>query len=158
MPSDALNVDVAKPNIEQVDQLIALARRRLGLRQWERCNLPIGGSQLGYELFMALGPVWHAGANERSHFLKQLYLTLPYSEKGVRLHLRRLELTGWVTVSKKQGGGRNSKVSLSPRYWALMATYASECDRHNFSYVEEGPESIFPIQQEVVSMTSASSL
>jgi len=155
MPPDATDVDAARPKLEQVDQLIQLARHRLWLRQWERCNLPIGGSQLGYELFMALGPVWHAGADQRSHFLKQLYLALPYSEKGVRLHLRRLELMGWVTVSKKQGGGRNSKVSLSPRYWELMATYASECDRRDFSYAEEGSESIFPIQQDVVSKNAA---
>ena len=136
-PSAAIELSPDKPGLEAVDLLVELAKRRLALRQWERCNLPIDGSQLGFELFMALGPVWVEGLHERSHFLKQLYLTLPYSEKGVHLHLRRLELSGWLTVCKVGVGGRTSRVDLSPRYWQLMASYAIECELRGFANMTE---------------------
>ena len=109
--------------------LISLARRRLALRHWERRHLPIDNSQLGYELLMAIGPLSSLGELAHGQFLKQLYLALPYSEKGIRLHLRRLELTGWVTVCKTGKGSRTSRVEITDRYWLLMESYARECDR-----------------------------
>ena len=113
----------------ELDLLISMTRRRLALRHWERLHLPIDNSQLGYELLMAIGPLSILGTLAHGQFLKQLYLALPYSEKGIRLHLRRLELTGWVNVLKTGKGSRTSRVELTDRYWLLMESYARECDR-----------------------------
>jgi hypothetical protein len=52
---------------------------------------------------------------------------LPYSEKGVRLHLRRLEITGWITVSKAGSDTRSTQVELSEAYWRLLGVYAAHC-------------------------------
>ena len=113
----------------ELDLLISMTRRRLALRHWERLHLPIDNSQLGYELLMAIGPLSILGTLAHGQFLQQLYLALPYSEKGIRLHLRRLELTGWVNVLKTGKGSRTSRVELTDRYWLLMESYARECDR-----------------------------
>ena len=103
------------------------AERCLALREWERHHLPFGDSRLGYELFMNLPRIAAAGDSERQGFLKRLYLTLPYSEKGVRIHLRRLEAEGWITVHKAGKDMRSAQVELSARYWWLLAEYAERC-------------------------------
>ncbi len=103
------------------------AERCLALRDWERHHLPFGDSKLGYELFMNLPRIAASGDCERLGFLKRLYLTLPYSEKGVRIHLRRLEAEGWITVHKAGKDMRSAQVELSARYWWLLAEYAERC-------------------------------
>ena len=104
-----------------VAALMALARRSVAMRHWEREHLPIHASQLGFELFMTLPLLFTAGWRDRTGLLKQLYLMLPYSEKGVRLHLRRLETAGWVTVAKTAATrGRRSLSSA----WAIGECWA----------------------------------
>ena len=110
-----------------VAALMALARRSVAMRHWEREHLPIHASQLGFELFMTLPLLFTAGWRDRTSLLKQLYLMLPYSEKGVRLHLRRLEITGWITVSEAGSDTRSTQVELSEAYWRLLGVYAAHC-------------------------------
>jgi len=113
------------PAVARLVGLMALARRSVAMRHWEREHLPIHGSQLGFELFMTLPQLFTAGIRDRTGLLKQLYLMLPYSEKGVRLHLRRLEMTGWITVSKAGSDTRSTQVELSEAYWRLLGVYAA---------------------------------
>ena len=115
------------PAVVSLVDLTALARRSVVMRHWERDHLPIHASQLGFELFMTLPQLFTAGSRDRTGLLKQLYLMLPYSEKGVRLHLRRLEMTGWITVAKTGRDTRSARVELSPRYWQLLGSYAEHC-------------------------------
>jgi hypothetical protein len=115
------------PDSAAVAELMALARRSVAMRHWEREHLPIHASQLGFELFMTLSQLFTAGTRDRTGLLKQLYLMLPYSEKGVRLHLRRLEMTGWITVSKAGSDTRSTQVELSEAYWRLLGVYAAHC-------------------------------
>jgi hypothetical protein len=115
------------PDPAAVAALMALARRSVAMRHWEREHLPIHVSQLGFELFMTLPQLFTAGTRDRTGLLKQLYLMLPYSEKGVRLHLRRLEITGWITVSKAGSDTRSTQVELSEAYWRLLGVYAAHC-------------------------------
>ncbi len=110
-----------------VAALMALARRSVAMRHWEREHLPIHASQLGFELFMTLPQLFTAGFRDRTSLLKQLYLMLPYSEKGVRLHLRRLEITCWITVDKTGSDTRSAQVELSQGYWQLLGVYAAHC-------------------------------
>ena len=107
--------------------MMALARRSVAMRHWEREHLPIHGSQLGFELFMTLPQLFTAGSRDRTGLLKQLYLMLPYSEKGVRLHLRRLEITGLIAVGKTSRDTRSTQVALSEEYWRLLGLYAAHC-------------------------------
>ena len=130
----ALQDSAAEPaEISQVPEpagvaaLMALAQRRVAMRHWECEHLPIHDSQLGFELFMTLPQLFTAGIRDRTGLLKQLYLMLPYSEKGVRLHLRRLEITGWITVGKTGSDTRSTQVELSEAYWRLLGVYASHC-------------------------------
>jgi hypothetical protein len=116
---------VPDPAPAAVAELMALARRSVAMRHWEREHLPIHASQLGFELFMTLPQLFTAGTRDRTGLLKQLYLMLPYSEKGVRLHLRRLEMTGWITVSKACSDTRSTQVELSEAYWRLLGVYAA---------------------------------
>ena len=102
-----------------------LAQHGLALRQWERQHLPTEGTQLGYEVFMKLAElVATDGGDRQAGLLKRLYLALPYSEKGIRLHLRRLETTGWISVHKIGEDGRAVRVELSSAYWGLLSAYA----------------------------------
>ena len=110
-----------------VAALMALARRSVAMRHWEREHLPIHASQLGFELFMTLPQLFTAGIRDRTGLLKQLYLMLPYSEKGVRLHLRRLEMAGWIAFGKTGSDTRSTQVELSPAYWRLLGVYAAHC-------------------------------
>lgn len=104
-----------------------LAQHGLAMRQWERQHLPTEGTQLGYEVFMKLAElVATDGASCQAGLLKRLYLALPYSEKGIRLHLRRLEATGWITTHKMGDEGRAVRIALSPAYWQLMHAYAAQ--------------------------------
>lgn len=114
----------------QRDEIAGIASRSLALRQWERQHLPTEASQVGFELFMSLAQWSARGLTDRSSLLKQLYLALPYSEKGVRLHLRRLEATGWITVYRTREDSRAARVELSDKYWRVLADYAQEWQRH----------------------------
>jgi DNA-binding MarR family transcriptional regulator len=116
-----------EPVNARCELLVDLAKRQLALRDWERQHLPIEASQLGYELFLVLAKLSMAGWRDRSGLLKQLYLALPYSEKGIRLHLRRLEETGWLKVSRSGKDGRVVQIELSARYWQLLGDYGEQC-------------------------------
>ena len=101
-----------------------IAARALALRAWEREHMPAEGSVLGFDLFMSLAQ-WSAdGAADCAVLLKRLYLDLPYSEKGLRLHLRQLEADGWLVVQRANGDLRAAQVELSEKGWALLSAYA----------------------------------
>lgn len=101
-----------------------IAQHGLAMRQWEREHLPTADSQLGYEVFMKLAEL--VASTGQGSLLKQLYLALPYSEKAIRLHLRRLESAGWITVKRTGDDGRAAQFALSNSYWRLLETYATQ--------------------------------
>lgn len=107
------------------EHIVKLAQHGLALRQWERQHLPTEDSQLGYEVFLKLAELVAGGNPGQPSLLKQVYLGLPYSEKGIRLHLRRLEDSGWITVSKASADARAAQVDLSADYWELLNHYAA---------------------------------
>lgn len=124
--STALQLLIDIQDVTSVD-IARLAQHSLALRQWERQHLPTEGTQLGYEVFMKLAElVATDGADCNAGLLKRLYLALPYSEKGIRMHLRRLEATGWITTHKIGGEGRAVRIELSSAYWWLMTAYAAQ--------------------------------
>jgi hypothetical protein len=113
--------------------IVKLAQHGLALRQWEREHLPTGDSQLGYEVFMKLAELVASNGAGQASLLKQLYLALPYSEKGIRLHLRRLEATGWIAIQKAGQDLRSAQIELSHDYWSKLAAYFEEFQRLDLS-------------------------
>ena len=131
MTSTARGNDDALPSEVEESSLIAVAnvaRASLALRRWEMENLPSNGSHLGFELFMTL-VLEAATRNHQGVMLKHLYLGLPFSEKGLRLHIRRLEIQGWIKVEKANADFRSSRVELSHRSWMLVEKYAETASK-----------------------------
>lgn len=127
MTSTARGNDDALPSEVKESSLIAVAnvaRASLALRRWEMENLPSNGSHLGFELFMTL-VLEAATRNHQGVMLKHLYLSLPFSEKGLRLHIRRLEAEGWIGVQHAEDDYRSSRVQVNQRSWSLVEEYKS---------------------------------
>ena len=113
------------------EEIAEIAACSLALRQWERQHLPTEASPVGFELLMRLAQWSALGQHDRTALLKQLYLALPYSEKGVRLHLRRLEAQGWVKVQRASSDSRGTRVELSEMAWKLLSDYVKEWRRQS---------------------------
>ena len=131
MTSTARGNDDALPSEVEESSLIAVAnvaRASLALRRWEMENLPSNGSHLGFELFMTL-VLEAATRNHQGVMLKHLYLRLPFSEKVLRLHIRRLENEGWIKIEKSSGDIRSSNVLLSHRSLDLIDGYMNAIQR-----------------------------
>lgn len=106
-----------------LEEVSKVAKASIALRRWERANLPTNSSHLGFELFMTLIYETTLDQGEDSVMLKRIYLSLPFSEKGLRIHLRRLEADGWIVVQKSEGDFRHSRVSLSNNAWKVARSY-----------------------------------
>jgi len=72
-------------------------------RQWEDANLPVYATQLGRDFMLLLAQLRLEG---RAFSLKEIYLSLPYSENGIRQHLQKLERAGWLQLSSPEGDKR----------------------------------------------------
>jgi DNA-binding MarR family transcriptional regulator len=105
---------------------IAFALRVLQLRQWERERMPTYGTSLGFELFMKLAELAQDIEGPREGVLKRLYLELPYTHQAVRMHLRRLESDGWISLSPSPTDTRVRLVELSSAYIDLFDAYMTE--------------------------------
>ena len=92
------------------------------LRIWERKNLPLCRTISGYDLFMTLvsSPV------HKEIKLKNIYNSLPYSEKTLRTLLKDLESDGWITMPKKYKDKRVRVINLTEKFhdkissWKMM--------------------------------------
>lgn len=107
----------------EMELLITVVDRSLAIRRWERAHLPMSDSPLGQELFMTLARHSVLRPADRAPLLKQVYLDMPFSEKGVRLHLRRLESDGWVRFRQDGGDSRVLRIDLDKKYWDLLGEY-----------------------------------
>lgn len=105
------------------------AASSLQLRRWVRTNLPVGASSLGFEVFISLALFSDGPDPQGDAALKSLYLSLPYSEQGIRLHLRRLEALGLVDLGGHAADTRFRRIRLSPTYWTLFDAYQEQARR-----------------------------
>lgn len=127
MPTKTIPCSDSNPPQHAIDRsgISAVALQALELRNWERNHLPSEGSPLAFELLMTLASWSAAEPMEPAALLKRLYLALPYSEKGVRLHLRRMEVGGWAMVQRGVGDSRAARVELTERSWTALWDYAN---------------------------------
>jgi len=82
------------------------------LHSWERKNLPISRTTAGYHLILFLSRT--IVCKNESVSLKNIYHSLPFSEKTLRLLLRELESEGLIEMSDK---------SHDQRYRDIVATH-----------------------------------
>lgn len=101
-------IDKSKEIIKLLDEL----------RSWELNNLPLVNTSAGYQLifyFLKTVVIY-----EEEIRLKNIYYSLPYSEKTLRLLLRELENDGWIEMSKKKMDSRFKDVKIKNKLLTTM--------------------------------------
>lgn len=95
------------------------------LRMWERRNLPISQTNAGYHLFLYLSKTLLSDSDIR---LKNIYHSLPFSEKTLRILLRDLEGNGWIEMPNKSNDPRHKDIIPTPKLRAVLKSWTSQVD------------------------------
>jgi DNA-binding MarR family transcriptional regulator len=102
------------------------------LRQWERENIPFCKTNGGYHLFLSLS----IEVMSDEPRLKNIYYSLPYSEKTIRTLLKYLETDGWIELSNKPSDLRHKDIQVTPKFEVLFNKWMNEV-KSIFKSVEE---------------------
>lgn len=94
----------------------------IGIRRWQDANMPIYGSFIGLDLVLFLSRSRH---NAAPYSLKDVFLSLRYSEGALRIFIRRLEKDGWIKLETWPGDRRNKKIIVHDRLIAVVDVYLS---------------------------------
>lgn len=101
------------------------------LRQWEHENLPFCKVNSGYSLFINLTL---EVMNDEPR-LKNIYYSIPYSEKTIRTLLRYLETDGWIEFSNKPSDLRHKDIQFTKKYEDVLNQWINEI-RLAMKYIE----------------------
>jgi hypothetical protein len=85
---------VSATTSDQFQALTELVRIRYR-RIWEDAHLPVFASLLGYDVVLLLAQLY---LQARTVSLKEIYLSLPYSENAIRLYMQKLQRSGWIEL------------------------------------------------------------
>ena len=96
------------------------------LRLWERNNLPISKTIAGYHLLLHMSKSI-LQENEEIR-LKNIYHSLPFSEKTLRLLLRELEGDGWIEMPSKSKDPRYKEIIPTPKLDAILKLWDLQVD------------------------------
>ena len=96
-------------------------------RAWEDAHLPIYGSLLGRDLVLLLTQLY---LESRALSLKEIYLSLPYSENAVRQHLQRLKRGAWVRLEGTPDDKRVKAIRLTKKFEHALQGYLKILSRH----------------------------
>jgi hypothetical protein len=83
-------------------------------------HLPLGGSLIAYKLLLNLYLSQQRG---ESQTVKSLFATIPFSDMGIRYHLRKLIDAGWLELKPSEIDKRTkvcSPTSKFDRAWAAV--------------------------------------
>jgi hypothetical protein len=94
------------------------------LHSWERKNLPISRTTAGYHLFLYLSR--SIVCNNENVRLKNIYHSLPFSEKTLRLLLRELESDGWIEMSVKSHDQRQRDIVATHKFHTIFDLWSSQ--------------------------------
>jgi biotin operon repressor len=94
----------------------------LSLRAWESVHLPLKQSALAYDLLVL---VVHSDLSGTPISLKHLFVTLKYSEAGIRKQIRRLLKEGWIKLEGIKDDKRVRVIIAQPKLLDAMTNYAS---------------------------------
>jgi hypothetical protein len=112
---------VTEPKDQELREILPHVFHTRHRRGWEDAHLPILGSLLGLDLILLLTQLH---IESRSFSLKEIYLSLPYSENAIRLHLQKLERQGWIAMDSPGGDRRFKAIRLCRKFEQAIAQYA----------------------------------
>lgn len=90
--------------------------------QLSAIHLPLGGSLVAYELLLNLY-LHHSRGEEVT--IKALFASIPYSDMGIRYHLRKLINEGWLELKTAQHDKRTRICVPTPLFesaWLKIMT------------------------------------
>jgi hypothetical protein len=106
--------------MQQVDSLQPVTTAILQVRSWEDANLPMEQSTLAFDL---ISLVTHKTIHGQPISLKHLFISLNYSEAGIRKQLRRCINEQWLRLADSRSDGRVRLVIAEPKLVALFHEY-----------------------------------
>lgn len=81
--------------------------------------LPLGGSLIAYQLLLNLYASQQRGEEP---IVKALFASIPYSDMGIRYHLRKLLDDGWVELKQSTHDKRTRICATTPKLDAVWAS------------------------------------
>lgn len=93
----------------------------LRIRKWEEAHLPVDQSALAYDLLTVVAHNTVAGTPVS---LKQLFISLNYSEAGIRKQLRRMLAEEWLALEGIKKDRRVRVIVAKPKMLDVLTTYA----------------------------------
>lgn len=84
------------------------------LRELTSKNLPIGHSFIPYDILLA---VMQASILNSPLTVKALFTALPYSDMGLRYHLRKLIAARWIELKPSLNDKRNKELVPTNKLW-----------------------------------------
>lgn len=106
--------------MQQVELLQSVTTAILQVRSWEDANLPMEQSTLAFDL---ISLVTHQTIHGKPISLKHLFISLNYSEAGVRKQLRRCIKEQWLRLDDSSLDKRVRLVIAEPKLVALFHEY-----------------------------------
>ena len=93
--------------------------------------LPLSGSLIAYNLLLSL---YICHLRGETPTVKSLFASIPYSDMGIRYHLRKLLITGWIEL-RPSASDRRTKVCVptdrfNQAWEVLMSEMKLQLDRH----------------------------
>ncbi|MCP8940278.1 MarR family winged helix-turn-helix transcriptional regulator [Alsobacter sp. SYSU M60028] len=98
----------------------SFAAKLARLRDWENRNLPTAGTILGYDVVVFLAATIDSGSRTPA---RSLYETLGYSEAALRLHIQRLQRSGYLVRARDGEDGRNQSILLTEKFIQAWRAY-----------------------------------
>lgn len=92
------------------------------LSRWGKKLFPIRNSSIVFDLILIVN---HYNLINQNLTLKKIFLSLPYSENGIRKQIRHLVKFGWLDIYKSRIDGRIKLVKPSKK---LIKSYKKYCD------------------------------
>jgi DNA-binding MarR family transcriptional regulator len=77
-------------------------------------HLPVGVSFISLDILLTVYHQW-IGSREEGCQMKHLFNSLPYSEMGIRIQLRRLVERGWLSLQPGKSDRRKKYVLITPK-------------------------------------------
>ena len=88
--------------------------------------LPLGGSLVAYELLLNL---YLHHQNGREVTIKSLFAGIPYSDMGIRYHLRKLISDGWLELKPSLTDKRTRICVPTPLFESAWAAIIAELEQ-----------------------------
>ena len=108
---------------EQRAVLVALLRHTSDI---SATHLPLGGSLIAYRLLLNLYLIQLQG---ESPTVKSLFATIPFSDMGIRYHLRRLLDAGWMELKPSETDKRTKVCVPTEKFNKAWAAIFDELER-----------------------------